>query len=124
MKEALQGFWGRAKTADGHFIQPASEAERQTMPVNQHVAHFAFDVGELSGLAQWCGLDQQRSFKALMRQARQNKQTEKQLAFIALVHGAAQGMVFSVMAKSGPCRPPENSKVAAQIDSLLAREPK
>jgi hypothetical protein len=78
----------------------------------------------MSGLAQWCGLDQQRSFKALMRQARHNKQTDKQLAFIAVVHGAAQGLVSSVMTKSGPCGPQENSKVAAQIDLLLAREPK
>jgi hypothetical protein len=124
LKETLQGFWGRAKTPDGKFIQPSSDAERQAMPVNQNVANFAFDVGEISGLAEWCGIDWHRSFTALMRQARQNNQTEKQIAFIAAVHGTALGLVSSSMAKSGQCSSQERYKVKAQIESFLALEPK
>lgn len=124
LREALQGFWGRAKTSDGQLIQPASNAERQTMPVNKSVANFAFDVGEQSGLAEWCGIDWTRNFAALTRQARKNNQTEKQVAFISVAHGAAQGLVASSMAKSGPCSTRERDRVRAQIESFLAREPR
>lgn len=124
LKEVLQKFWGRAKTSDGKVIQPASDEERSTMPVGTNVANFAFDVGELSGVAQWCGVEWRQSFGGLMRQARKNNQTEKQVAFIAVVHGAAQELVASSLATAGKCSSADQDRVRGQIESLLAREPK
>jgi hypothetical protein len=116
LQKVLQGFWGQAKTSDGKVIQPASDEERRTMPINMNVANFSFDMGELSGTAQWCGIDWRQSFNALMRQARRNNQTEKQLAFIAVVHGAAQELVSSSLTKSGKCSSLEQNRVRSQIE--------
>ena len=124
LKQALEGFWGRAKTADGKPIQPESEAERRTLPVNEKVANFAFDVGELSGLAEWCGIEWKPNFAALTRHARNGGQSERQVAFISVVHGVAQGSVASAMAKSGPCSAQHREKVRMRVDAFLSREPK
>lgn len=121
---ALEGFWGRAQMPDGKLILPASEDERRVLPVSNNVANDAFDRGELSGLAEWCGLDWKANFRALTRNARQNGQSEKQVAFISVLHGVAQGTVASAMARAGPCQPPEREKVRAQLAGLLAREAK
>ena len=121
---ALEGFWGRARMPDGTPIQPTSEQDRRTFPVNKSVANFAFDVGELSGLAQWCALDWQANFTALTRSARKNGQTEKQVAFISVLHGVAQGTIETAMSKSEPCAPQEREKVRAQVERFWAVEPK
>ncbi|MDD2368598.1 MAG: hypothetical protein PHQ90_04790 [Sulfuricurvum sp.] len=124
LKETLKVFWSKGKTADGKSIQPTSNSDRQTMPVNMNVANFAFDMGELSGLAEWCGVDWRENFAALTRQARKNNQTEKQVAFISIVHGTAQGFVASSMAKSGSCSAQQREQIKSQIDSMLAHEPR
>jgi hypothetical protein len=124
LKRSLEGFWGRAKTPDGKAIQPESEADRRTPPVNERVANFAFDVGELSGLAEWCGVDWKANFAALTRNARNNGQSEKQVAFISVVHGVAQGAVSSAMLRSGPCSPQYRNKVRSQVEAFVAKEPK
>ena len=124
MRRSLDGFWGRAKTPDGKAIHPESEQERKTPPVNARVANFAFDIGELSGLSEWCSLDWKPTFTALTRTARKNGQSEKQVAFISVVHGVAQRAVASSMAKSGECSPQYREKVRAQVKSFLAKEPR
>lgn len=124
LKQVLEGFWGRANMSDGKLIQPESEEERRMLPINEKVASFAFDVGELSGLAEWCGVDWKVNFAALTRNARKNGQSEKQVAFISVVHGVAQGVVASAMSKSGQCSPQDREKVRAQVEGFLAREPK
>ena len=124
LKRALEGFWGRARMPDGTLIQPESEAERRVFPVNEKLANFAFDVGELSGLAEWCGVEWKRHFAALMRYARKNGQSERQVAFIAIVHGVAQGYIASGMAETGQCSSQQREKVQMQVEALLAKEPK
>lgn len=123
IRKVQKSYWGTAKLPDGSVIQPLSDAERQSIPVNRAVANFAMDVGELSGLAEWCGLDWERSINALMRNARKNKQTEKQVAFIAMLHGIAQGAISSAMSKSGQCQPQEREKVSKRLENILALEP-
>lgn len=124
MQQALIGFWGRSKTPDEQVIQPANERERKAPPVNQEVVDFAFDVGELSGLSEWCSMDWKLTFTALMRSARRNGLNEKQVAFVSVLHGTAQGAVASAMEKSGPCNQQYRDKLRSQVEGFLSKEPK
>ena len=124
IRQALDGFWGRARTPDGKVIQPKSELERTRLPVTEQVAHFAFNVGELSGLAEWCHLDWKPTFTALTRSARKNGQSEKQVAFISVVHGVAQAAVATSMGKSGQCSHQNREKIRSQMASFLTKQPR
>ena len=124
IRQALDGFWGRARTPDGKVIQPKSELERRRLPVTEQVAHFAFNVGELSGLAEWCHLDWKPTFTALTRSARKNGQSEKQVAFISVVHGVAQAAVATSLEKTGQCSPQNREKVRSQMASFLTKQPR
>mgnify|MGYP003575946500 CR=1 FL=1 len=99
----LKNFWGQAKLSDGRFAQPASEEERHTVPITNAVVHRALDAGEVSGLAEWCKLDWQSHYRALTRAARTACLSDKQVAFVSILHGAAQGRIASAMATTGAC---------------------
>ena len=99
----LKNFWGQAKLSDGRFAQPASEEERHTVPITNAVVHRALDAGEVSGLAEWCKLDWESHYRALTRAARTAGLSHKQVAFVSILHGAAQGRIASAMATTGAC---------------------
>lgn len=117
----LQNFWGKAKLSNGRFAQPASEAERTTVPVSSAVANRAFDVGEVSGLAEWCALDWQSNYAALTRSARGRGFSDKQVAFVSFLHGAAQGRIVSAMSKSGACSAQDRAKVEQFLNRSKAQ---
>lgn len=110
LKDVLSQFWGRAKLSDGSFVKPDSEQERIMLPVTITVANQIFDVGEISGYAEWCGLDWQSNFLTMTSAARKNGFKEKQVAFIGVIHGAAQGMVTDAL-KTKTCGAQERSSV-------------
>lgn len=110
LNDALSQFWGRAKLSDGSFAQPDSERERKTLPISISVANQVFDVGEISGYAEWCGLDWQSNFLTMTVAARKSGFKEKQVAFIGVIHGAAQGVVGEAL-KSKTCGAQERSRV-------------
>lgn len=97
LHDVFSQFWDRAKLSDGSFVKPDSEQERNTLPVSITVANQVFDVGEISGYAEWCGLDWQSNFLTLTATARKSGFKEKQVAFIGMLHGAAQSIVANVM---------------------------
>ena len=97
LKSTLSMFWGHAKLSDGSVVQPENEQERRTLPVSRDVANQVLDVGELSGLAMWCGLDWQSHYLSMTAATRKNGFNEKQVAFIGVLHGAAQGIVVKAM---------------------------
>jgi len=121
VSQALQQFWGRAIQANGQFIQPSSEAERNTVPVSKTIVNRAFDVGEISGLGQWCGLDWEANYFALTKSARNKGLSDTQVAFISFLHGAAQGRISSAMEKTSPCNEGERSKVRQMLEKSKAR---
>lgn len=110
LKEALSKFWGRAKLSDGSLVQPDNEQERNTLPISIAVANQVFDVGEISGYAEWCGLDWQSNFLTMTAAARKSGFKGKQVAFIGVIHGAAQGIVYDAL-KSKTCGAQERSSV-------------
>ena len=110
LKDTLSQFWGRAKLSNGSLVQPDSEQERNTLPISIAAANQVFDVGETSGYAEWCGLDWQSHFLTMTAAARKSGFKEKQVAFIGVIHGAAQGIVAEAL-KSKTCDTQERSRV-------------
>jgi hypothetical protein len=90
---AFENFWGKARLLDGSYVQPGSEEERQTLPISKETAYQVIEVGKTSGQAKWCSLDWQKNYLALTKWARQQGFSDKQLAFIGLLHGVTQGIV-------------------------------
>lgn len=121
ISHVLQNFWGKARLADGKFVQPASAAERATVPVGREIAYRALDSGEVSGLAEWCGLDWRPHYLALTGAARRKGLNDKQVAFVSVLHGTAQGRIASAMAKSAPCGGEERLRVARLIERSQRR---
>jgi hypothetical protein len=111
----LQNFWGRAKVASGEFVQPSSEAERNTIPVSKAIAYRSIDAGEISGLAMWCKLDWRPNYSSLTKSARSKGMNDKQVAFVSFLHGAAQGQVSSAMGNT-PCSDEERITVNKMLN--------
>lgn len=86
----LSQFWGQARDVHGKPIQPASDKERTTVPVPMPVAYRALEAGETSGMAEWCGLDWEPHYFSLTKVARSHEMSDTQVAFISVLHGAAQ----------------------------------
>lgn len=89
----LKNFWGNAIDSSGRPIQPSSETERGTVPVDRSWTSLAIDIGEVSGRLQWCRLDSIVTMRALTARARRQGLSDKQVAFVTMVHGMTQGTV-------------------------------
>lgn len=61
---AFANFWGKARLSNGNPVQPDNAAERSTLPISSAAANHVISVGELSGIAEWCGMDWQTHFRA------------------------------------------------------------
>ena len=110
VKRAFSNFWGHAVLSNGKPVQPDSEEERKTLPVSNAVANQVLDVGEVSGLAEWCGLDWRSHYLSLTAAARRAGFREKQVAFIGVLHGMTQGVVAEAM-KARPCTEAKRTEV-------------
>ena len=111
IRMVLDNFWGKAKLPSGQFVQPASEEERTTVPISKAAAHRAIDAGEISGLGEWCKLDWEPHYFSLTRAARARGFSDKQVAFVSVLHGAAQGVVVTALAKGAECNGEDRSKI-------------
>src|SRR6478609_1609779 len=89
----LERFWGNAVDRHGNPIEPVSVEERKTVPISRAAAARALEAGKISGIAEWCGLEWEPHYLALTRAARSMKMVDKQVAFLSVLHGAAQGEV-------------------------------
>jgi hypothetical protein len=121
IKTVLKNFWGNAIVAKGQTAQPSSEAERHTVPIARSLALRVIDAGEISGLGEWCRLDWRSHYLSLTKAARAKGLTEKQVAFISFVHGAAQGRIADAMAKAPACGEQERPKVQQMLDGSRLR---
>lgn len=120
VKYVLKEFWGRAENSQGEFIQPASENERNTVPIATPIAYRALDAGEISGLAEWCGLNWQDHYLALTKSARSKNLNDNQVAFISFLHGAAQKIIVSAMEKN-VCGEKERAKTQVMLNESKAK---
>lgn len=109
-QRALTVFWGNARDSSGSPIVPRDNRDRMTYPVTPKVMQQVIDAGELSGLAQWCQLDWEPRYFALTRAARNEKFSDKQVAFVSFLHGMTQEAIFSAMERKA-CSLSARSKV-------------
>lgn len=88
-----------AKLLDGSFVPPETLEEKKYPIIPFEDAKRVVEVGQTSGIAAWCGVEWEKpSFIKLMEKERQKSTwSDKQLAYIGLVHGVSMGMVESVM---------------------------
>ena len=92
IRAILSDFWGNAQDVHGQPSQPTSAKDRATVPISRAAAYRAIEAGNISGLAQWCGLEWEQHYFALTRAARKLKMVDKQIAFISVLHGSGQGV--------------------------------
>lgn len=116
IQTAFANFWGKVTLSNGNFVEPDNESDRSTLPISSATANHVISVGELSGIAQWCGMDWQVHFLSLTAKARQQGLSDKQVAFIGLLHGVAQGTVYSTL-KSKPCAAEEKSMAEKMLET-------
>ena len=107
---AHQNFWGKAKLSTGQVIQPRDERERQTLPIPYADAVRVVQSSVPAGLGAWCSVDWRSYYQAFMKLERQKPWSEKQIAFICILFGVAQGNLQKAMSKS-PCTPKEREGV-------------
>lgn len=119
-QRVLQAFWGKAVDSAGGVIHPLDERDRNTVPISGAQVQFTIDVGEVSGLAEWCGLDWKPNFFALTRSFRARGSPDKQVAFVGVLHGATQGRIVAIMSPRH-CGGPERAGVERRLQDSLGR---
>ena len=116
----LGNFWGSARDVAGKPIEPASERERAVVPVPMSVAYRALEAGEASGLAEWCGLPWEPHYFSITNAARSLNMTDTQVAFVSVLHGAAQGAVARSM-QGKTCDSASKVRANARLAASQAR---
>jgi len=90
IRQILSEFWGNARNVQGMPIRPDNEKDRRTVPISRAAAYRAIEAGNISALAEWCGLEWEPHYFALTKAARTHGMVDKQVAFVSVLHGAAQ----------------------------------
>jgi hypothetical protein len=112
---ALKAFWGHAHDSKGAVIQPSSALDRRTVPIPAGIAYIAIDAGAISGLGEWCGLDWQSHYLSITAAARQRGMSDKQVAFVSVLHGIMQGRMLASL--NSPCSESDRRQVANQLEA-------
>jgi hypothetical protein len=93
----------RARCGPAHCA-PASVAERRAPPLSLADARRVIARGQLSALAEWCGLDwQRRNYLPLMQAERAAGRPDRVLAMVGLMHGYVHGQAQSSLRQGGAC---------------------
>ena len=116
IKLAMNNFWGQARVSDGSYVQPDSEKERMTLPITEENAARVIVAGEISSLANWCGLDWKQNYFKVTKAARHNGLSDKQVAFVGLLHGVTMGMVETAV-EGKKCTPDIQEAIEGRLNS-------
>ncbi len=117
IERAMNNYWSKVRLKDGSYVQPSSEKERKTVPIAKENAAQVIYIGEISSLADWCGLDWQQNFFRVTKAARNNGLSGKQVAFIGLLHGVAMGVVDSAV-KGKECTPEIKDNITDELNII------
>lgn len=95
---------GKAKLEDGSFVKETEEEKKQPIMPEADIKR-VIDRGFISVYAEWCGYDwQNKSFFPFMQNERsKEKWSEKQLAYIGLMHGVSMGVLQQNLKSRGEC---------------------
>ena len=116
-EDVLNGFWGNAKDIKGNPIFPINDQDRKTFPISATAIDQTINVGEMSGMAEWCGLDWKPYYKSLTSYSRKQKMTDKQVAFISVLHGASLQIIVSAM-KAKTCEQQDKENVIGLLKKI------
>ena len=107
----------QAKLSDGASVPPETAEERSRPLIPPEESRLAVDTGMVSGTANWCGLEWQRGhYLGYMKwQRSRGLWSEKQLAYIALLHGIAMGIAEREFGETGACSEPQTNQIYAWI---------
>ena len=85
----------RVTDSRGRPFPASAPADRAGAVIPIGDARAIIDVGFASGVARWCGLDWQQNLRFLMNEQRaRGTWSERQLAFIGVLHAHAMGAVI------------------------------
>lgn len=103
---------GRAQCA------PSTAAERRSPPVSLVDARRVIARGQLSALAEWCGLNwQQRSYLPLMQAERAVGRSDRAIAIIGVMHGYVLGQARQSL-RGQSCSAQERAGVERSLAQL------
>ena len=120
IRQILGEFWGNARDVRGMPIQPENELDRRTVPVSRGAANRAIEAGNISAVAEWCGLEWEPHYFALTRSARARGMVDKQVAFLSVLHGAGQAAYLSSL-DGRTCTDEERGRVTRLRDESAAQ---
>ena len=106
-------FWGRAVGEDGKLLQPATEGERRTVLIPDADAQRIVNDAVIYGVALWCGVKWEPVYHQYMQAERKRRWSVKQIAFVGMLFGVAQGTIESSMPRK--CTAEEKSKAEARL---------
>lgn len=98
-------------------MEPRNEEERSALPIPYVEAMCIVQSSAPAGLSAWYRLDWQSYYLAFMKIERSKPWSEKQIAFIGMLFGVAQGNLEKSMNKSGPCAERERTGVARLLSN-------
>ena len=88
----LNGMWGKALDEHDRPLEPKDDKDRHTIPIPVADVRRVARAGAPAGIASWAGLDWQSYYDAFMKQERRSgRWSGRQIAFIGVLFGVAQG---------------------------------
>jgi hypothetical protein len=89
---ALNGMWGKALDEHDRPLQPKDDKDRHTIPIPLADVRRVARAGAPAGIATWAALAWQSYYDAFMKKERRSQRwSGKQIAFIGVLFGVAQG---------------------------------
>ncbi len=110
---AQSSFWDKAVGEDGKHFVPESDAERASVLIPVPDANRVVREAHFYGLALWCGLEWKQTYLSYMQAERRRNWSQKQIAFIGLLFGVAQGAVPNWMGRE--CSAAERESTAGKL---------
>lgn len=109
-----------AVMSDGSPVPPETDEEKLHPIIPMMDAVRVVDRGNLSAMAEWCNMEwEHASYLPFMQKERKEARwSDKQLAFIGLIHGVTMQATKQALAKQKPC----TSQQAGEVKARLAKK--
>lgn len=113
--DAANELLPKGRMFDGTPPPPVTPAERRDGVIPFEAARLIVNLAADTALAEFCGLDwKQLSFRPIMRRERaRGTWTDRQLAYIGLMHGFVQGQSHKLLQHHETCTGEMKESVAA-----------
>ena len=110
----------QAHLSDGSNVPAETKEELKTPIIPFADARRVVNRGMITAQAEHCGLDwANQSYIPFMNHERAKKiWSDKQMAYIGLVHGITQGTFFKLFSQKEPCDAVKKRKTQAILDGL------